>query len=166
MLIFVKKKIKFGFRMILSALKMLLLIYLIFGGLTLTKSELRRCGHMEVFSNQWCYRLTRLNETLKCSNFNCLIEGLTRLYTLGAKLDERYELANVRNEFDIWNKLISVAEMLEPAKVEIRIMMNQFKLNESLFVEGLLVDTEHPNLMIHEENLGNKLVKYFKENSI
>lgn len=113
----------------------------------------KRCeANLEVYSNQWCYRLLRLNDTFNCTNLNCYIDRLLDMYVKNPRVNEIYEFATLKSSgLDEWTKLMAVAKRLDPNRSEFRVLINQFKLNESVYVESRPVDTEHPNLMIHDD---------------
>lgn len=121
----------------------------------------KRCDtKLEVFSNPWCYRLLRLNESFKCVGLDCLLTSLVKLYTLSPQINNVYEFATLKpqqtifiDSGDPWKKLAEISNlgMNFTNFTEIRVLISQFKLNESTFVDGVRIDSEHPNLMIHDD---------------
>lgn len=142
-------------------LKIILLIKLI---------NSKRCDtKLEVFSNPWCYRLLRINESFDCLGLDCLLTSLVKLYTLSPQINNVYEFATLKppqqpafiDSGDHWKKLAEISK-LGMNFTEIRVLISQFKLNESTFVDGVRIDSEHPNLMIHDDLSLNKTGIFWK----
>lgn len=118
----------------------------------------KRCdSRSEVSVDNWCYRLMRLNESfVNCANVECLLERLVELYLIKPKIDNVYEFATLKpprsaSQLEAWQRLVTMG-LRTGLSTETRILISQFRLNESTFVEGVRIDTEHPNLMIHDDN--------------
>lgn len=138
-------------------IKFLFVIFIV--SVKINVSNAIRCNkNIEVFSNQWCYRLLPLSDFFNCSDINCQFNRLVTLYTINPNLGGTYEFTSLRppsvqdNGDTLWHKLLAISEFSNiSTSIEARILISQFKLNESTFVQGYPVSSEHPNLLIHED---------------
>lgn len=119
----------------------------------------KRCNHtqQEVYYNQWCYRIQNLNNTLGCLNTTCLLKKLTTLYTSNPVID-KYEFTSSKSPTNdlaatyLWTRLVQQTfEQNSHQAVEHSILINQFRLNENVYIETQPINNEQPNLMIHDE---------------